>query len=497
MLKSLRIWQWLSLFLSILTLPTLSWAQPPSGATWTLKFEDNFNGTSLDQTKWSQGFGWGPVSGAFNETTRPENVVVSNGTLKIEMECDNGYKSGAINSRNKFIQKYGYWEARIKVPAAAAGLLPAFWAKFNNDQWPPELDIMEIFGSNQSAQFTVHWGSSSATHQQSGQAWNGGDLSTAFHTFGCEWDPNYIKWYVDGQVRRTYARPDADAFLNQWNAVSDGIYMMLNVHAANQPWTGGTLSCVNLPRYMEVDWVRVYQKSASTGGTSTTYEAENATKAGGVQTASGWTGASNSAYVDYPGSFGSGVYTQWTVNASTAGTHTLEFRYTNGSGANRPLQLQVNGITVNSSLAFNGTTSWGTWATVTVSNVALNSGSNTVRLTALNNVGPDIDFLKVTKPAGARLIAEEGRRDPSFSVEVYPNPITERVQVLVKGTPGETYHLKMLDMAGRADFSRTVQVAENGEQLVPITMNKAHTGMYLLQITDGQGRQQVRRILKE
>ncbi len=264
MTKPIRPLRWL---LAAGVLINLLRADPPGGpAGWTLTFEDQFNGTSLDSAKWSHGFGWGPNSSSFHETTRPQNATVANGVLSIKMEYDNGYKSGAVNSRNKFIQKYGYWEARIKLPGATAGLLPAFWAKFNNDQWPPELDILEVFGSNRAAQFTVHWSDSTSSHRQSGGSWDGGDLSTAYHVFGCEWDQNYVRWYVDGVLRRTYERPAADGFLNQWNSVSDGIYMMLNIHAANFSWTGGTLSQSALPRIMEVDWVRVWRKDAGGGG---------------------------------------------------------------------------------------------------------------------------------------------------------------------------------------------------------------------------------------
>lgn len=74
----------------------------PTGSTWVTTFEDYFDGTTLNTNKWSYGFGWGQNSGAFAETTRPENVTISNGTLKIKIECDNGYKSGSINTRNKF-----------------------------------------------------------------------------------------------------------------------------------------------------------------------------------------------------------------------------------------------------------------------------------------------------------------------------------------------------------------------------------------------------------
>src|SRR6266545_3765499 len=85
-----------------------------------------------------------------------------------------------------------------------------------------------------------------------------------------------------------------------------------------------------------------------------------------------------------------GGYVQWTVNAAAAGTVTFEIRYANGSTANRPMDITVNGALVADELAFNPTANWDTWADQTFS-TALTAGTNTVRATATTaNGGPNV-----------------------------------------------------------------------------------------------------------
>jgi len=231
-----------------------------SGTNWTLTFSDDFNGTTLDASKWSYGFGWGPNSDAFAEKTRPENITISNGTLKMKLECvGTDIWSGAINTKNKLVQRQGYWEARMKLPKARTGLNPAFWTKFNSEVWPVEIDIIEVFGANQSAQFSVHFGGAWPNNRASGAAYDGGDLSTDFHLYGMEWSETDVKWYLDGQLRRTLSlsNPGArDWFMSQANADAEGMYMMVNLHAMKNE----AYECSS-PSIMEVDYVKVYQSS--------------------------------------------------------------------------------------------------------------------------------------------------------------------------------------------------------------------------------------------
>jgi hypothetical protein len=97
---------------------------------------------------------------------------------------------------------------------------------------------------------------------------------------------------------------------------------------------------------------------------------------------------------------------EFAVVPQTAGSTTLTFRYANGSTTNRPMSISVNGTVVNSSLAFNGTGNWDTWADASVT-ATLNSGTNLVRATATTaNGGPNLDRLRLGGGSGPPTAAE-------------------------------------------------------------------------------------------
>jgi polygalacturonase len=124
---------------------------------------------------------------------------------------------------------------------------------------------------------------------------------------------------------------------------------------------------------------------------TTRYEAENAAISQGV-VESNWVGFSGSGFVNLDNVAGSSV--QWTVNAATAGTATLTFRFANGTTTNRPMDITVNGSLASDELAFPGTGAWTTWQTQTIT-VPLNAGANTVQATGTTaNSGPNLDYLE-------------------------------------------------------------------------------------------------------
>jgi hypothetical protein len=130
---------------------------------------------------------------------------------------------------------------------------------------------------------------------------------------------------------------------------------------------------------------------------SPVYQAENATISQGT-VATNHLNYTGTGFVDYTNVTGS--YVQFTVNAASAGTYTLTFRHANGSTANRPMAIAVNGSTVNGNLAFNPTANWDTWADVSLT-ASLNAGSNTVRATATTaNGGPNLDKLTLASGGG-------------------------------------------------------------------------------------------------
>jgi|GEM_PF-1487297 len=127
----------------------------------------------------------------------------------------------------------------------------------------------------------------------------------------------------------------------------------------------------------------------ATASQSGTLEAEQATLSGPVVVTNqaGYTGTGFADYVNATGDF-----IEWTVDAATAGSFSLQFRYANGGSTSRPLQLRVNETVVAASLAFSPTGGWTTWS-VSSATANLVTGTNKVRLTTIGANGPNVDNL--------------------------------------------------------------------------------------------------------
>lgn len=135
---------------------TMATADPP-GSGWTMIFNDEFDSTSLDLSKWATARSDGGRDCSDAESwyvDDPAYHIVSNGTLKLvakKVQSQPGYpySTGAISAHNSFNQIYGYWEGRMKIPKGQ-GFWPAFWLmpKSSNNSWlwPPEIDIFENLG---------------------------------------------------------------------------------------------------------------------------------------------------------------------------------------------------------------------------------------------------------------------------------------------------------------------------------------------------------------
>ena len=105
---------------------------PPIPGNWTLTFNDDFNGSSLDGTKWRLGQHWSGMAGSGG--VDPNNISVTAGKVRLESDqrttpyggTNYSYATGEISTFKEFRQTYGYFEARVKNPAVT-GLWPAFW----------------------------------------------------------------------------------------------------------------------------------------------------------------------------------------------------------------------------------------------------------------------------------------------------------------------------------------------------------------------------------
>lgn len=230
---------------------------------YSLVWNDEFNGSSLgsDWTYEVQNAGW--VNNELQNYVQEDQVAeVSDGTLKIHLVNDGGtIKSARLYAKKATGWKYGYIEARLKLPVGK-GTWPAFWMMpVNFTAWPDdgEIDIMEEVGYNPNVVVsTIHCnkynntGTSVETASQSVPT-----AQSEFHTYGLEWTSSYMTFYVDGEKLLTYENDGTG--IDAW-PFDHPFYVILNL-----AWGGswGGLQGVDesaLPATMEVDYVRVFQK---------------------------------------------------------------------------------------------------------------------------------------------------------------------------------------------------------------------------------------------
>ncbi|MGW4596160.1 PQQ-dependent sugar dehydrogenase [Streptomyces sp. NPDC004457] len=142
----------------------------------------------------------------------------------------------------------------------------------------------------------------------------------------------------------------------------------------------------------------------------TDYQAEDALISQGT-VATNHTGYTGTGFVDYTNVKGS--YVEFTVSAASAGTSALTLRYANGTSADRPMDISVNGTVVAPGVSFPATADWNTWATRTV-DVPLAAGTDRIRATATTaNGGPNLDRAGVDAAADTQAPTRPGQ--PSCS----------------------------------------------------------------------------------
>jgi beta-glucanase (GH16 family) len=250
-----------------------------NGTAWRCTFDDEFQGSSLDRTKWTPittaSTGLAYSGGCFVDS--PNNIYVSDGYLHLvarkesaPISCQalslrfwTSYTAGQIATAGHFAQTYGLFAVRAKFPAATvAGLQSSLW------MWPQnltttnlhgEIDIAEEY-SNHPYQFVpyLHYAYDPSTVDASTntnivtRACLIGDLN-AFHVYAAQWSASTISIYEDGRLcLQDNIKPSGKSPFDQpfFLELTQALGSSSNAFAA-----GST----PLPATTEIDWVRAWK----------------------------------------------------------------------------------------------------------------------------------------------------------------------------------------------------------------------------------------------
>jgi len=276
---------------------------------WNLTWSDEFTGPTVNTSKWLV-VNRDPNKNGEAQWYSPSHVSIVNGMLRLKStNISTGgkpYTSGSVESVNRFFQKYGRFEGRMRMPKTQ-GIWPAFWLLPNPSGWPPEIDIMELLGHDpDTVYFSNHWGVYPSTWAYQTTTINGPDYSADFHTFAVDWWPDRLECYIDGVRKVTH---------NQ-NVPQSAFFIILNTAVGGQ-WPGYPDGSTVFPQYFDIDYVRVYQPAYANPG----FESRGPS---GTTTLYGWTGFGNRFYdgaLGYKGLSSVKLYGQFTGSANSSGVY--------------------------------------------------------------------------------------------------------------------------------------------------------------------------------
>ncbi len=253
---------------------------------YTLRYSDEFNSTTIDSNIWNTPENAIPTYGSAPSIMYydPKNVRLDGNNLIIRTYLGNdGYVTGAVDSYNKMRFKYGYFEVRAKFRTA-----PGYWVKLMlTDQMDrkdtvTQIDVFNSIATNESVFGSLGILSQEKYYQEFlklnepgyesyregtleyGQVLNDGE----FHTYGMEWTPEYIKFYIDGRSYGTVETTDS-----KYKDLNKELYpeFFIGVEMTNQ---AADDEAAQWPADVTVDWVRLYQKEGQTFTLGSTEKSE-------------------------------------------------------------------------------------------------------------------------------------------------------------------------------------------------------------------------------
>lgn len=247
--------------------------RPPVDGDWRMTFSDEFDGGAIDTNRWNiYAENYWDRRSHFTK----DNLILGDGLVRLRMERKTGHENddskrrltnyavGFLDTCGKWTQRYGYFEARVKLPAAP-GLWPAFWlmpdrGAASGPQWKRsdtgnggmEFDIMEHLTRWGPYRYNIamHWDGYQKGHKSTGTAsvYVRPDQD-GFITSGLLWTPGEAVFYCNGVI------------VGQWR--NDRIssvpsYVLFDMVTGG--WDNNPLEDGRLPADFTIDYIRVWQR---------------------------------------------------------------------------------------------------------------------------------------------------------------------------------------------------------------------------------------------
>lgn len=228
---------------------------------WDLTFDEKFNDSKLDTSKWMTRYYWGEkgMDSSFameddkSFPTNGDNIEFYDNKARIVTKAGNAsglvwrtnqgfvledfdFTSGMISTASNFRQKYGIYKAKVKM--AAGSVSQAFWMVSEN--MLPHIDVARFENGKLHADF--FWGKAGSPHKTISKT-GGAKYADTYFIYTLEWSPNKLVWKINDKVFKTQSSgvPQEEMYINfSSNLKKDA-------------------SESGLPSAMEIDWIRVYK----------------------------------------------------------------------------------------------------------------------------------------------------------------------------------------------------------------------------------------------
>ena len=228
---------------------------------WELSFSEEFDSKQLDEEKWINKYFWGEellnkgysLNSDLHTFTEGKNIDHSASSILLQARKEKhqgllwnptmgfvpkefDYTSAIINTGKSFRQKYGRFEAKIKLTNPNQ-VMHSFWMVADKNS--PHIDVLKTSGDGKLL-IGNYWGSESQIHSKHFKI-KGIDLSKGYFIYTLDWNKNELVWKINDVVVKTQTE----------GVPQDPMYLNFSMGISKEQ--------ANVNASLEIDWVRCYK----------------------------------------------------------------------------------------------------------------------------------------------------------------------------------------------------------------------------------------------